>query len=133
MVNGQNSTLNDLASLKDAAPKAQAYSTVMDQLLPDQYGIVNFGSWLSTIALKYGVTVSSAFSNGGVPSLQSTASTPGSIDFSLTINGTATNTTQFLNDAESHSSGFLFTLNSFDYTNDPSGAKISAQGTLFFR
>ncbi len=132
-VSGQNNALDSLAALKSQEPTAAAYTAAMKQLLPDQYGIVNFSAWLTTIAAKYGVSVSFAFTGNGTPSAQSTASTPGTIDFSLSISGPVDKANQYLKDIESQSPGFLFTLHSFDYTTDSSGEKLNAQGTLFFK
>lgn len=132
-VSGKNNALDSLAALKNDEPKAEGYAAAMSNLMPDQYGIVNFKQWLNTIAKKYGIDVSFAFTGNGTPSTQSTPSTPGTIDFSLTLTGSVASTTQYLNDIESQSPGFLFTLKSFDYTTDSSGAKMNAQGTLFFK
>lgn len=132
-VNGQNSALGSLASLKSDAPKADAYAVAINQLLPDQYGIVNFSSWLDAIAKKYNVTVTLSLSGSGVPSAQPTPSSPGTVDFSFTASGSTGNVTQFLKDAEMESSGFLFNLGSFDYTTEASSEKVNAQGTLFFK
>lgn len=132
-VNGQNNALNSLASLKSQQPAAEGYGAAMSKLLPDQYGIVNFNGWLTTIAAQYGINVSFAFTGSGTPSAQATASTPGTIDFSLTMTGPVDKINLYLKDIESQSSGFLFSLHSFDYTTDPTGAKINSQGTLFFK
>jgi hypothetical protein len=128
-----NNALNSLALLKGDESKAEIYTAEMNQLLPDQYGIVNFNSWLVKAGASYGVSVSSAFVGSGNPSVQATASTPGTINFSLSVQGPVGDTTKFIMYLESESTGYLLTLTSFDYTSDVSGEKVNAQGILFFR
>ena len=130
---GETTALGSLASLKNDAPKADTYTAAIDQFSKDQYGIVDFNTWLGTVGKKDGVTVSSAFAGGGTPTSLPTPSTPGVINFSLSINGPAGTTKQFLSDIETNLVGFPLTITSFDYTSDPSGEKVNAQGTLFFR
>jgi hypothetical protein len=132
-VSGENNALDSLALLKGDESKAEVYTAQMNQLLPDQYGIVNFNSWLVKTGASYGVSVSSAFVGSGNPSAQATAATPGTINFSLSVQGPAGSTTKFIAYLESGSTGYLLTLTSFDYTSDTSGEKVNAQGILFFR
>jgi hypothetical protein len=132
-VSGQNYDLNSLALLKSDEPEAEVYTAQMNQLLPDQYGIVNFNSWLTKTASTYGVMVSSAFSGSGNPTTQPTLSSAGTIGFSLSVQGPVGSIAPFLKYIESDSTGFLLTLTSFDYTNDLGEEKVNAQGILFFR
>ena len=132
-VSQQNDELSNLALLKKNQRLANAYGVAINQLLPDQYGIVNFQPWLTTIAKKYNVTVTSAFQGDGTPTSAPTPSAPGTILFSISIQGPIGSTVNFLHDIELNESGYLFTLSTFDYTSDSSGEKINAQGTLFFK
>jgi hypothetical protein len=133
-VSAQSDQLGSLAQLESDAPKAAGYVIAMNQLMPDQYGLVGFGPWLNQVAKKYAVTVSYAFQ--GQPAL-SNGATPGSIDFSLTAQGSSGSVVSFLNNIESQSPGFILTFSSFDYTNDssagPAAETVKAQGTLFTR
>lgn len=133
-VSEQSDQLGSLAQLESDAPKAAGYAIAMNQLMPDQYGLVGFGPWLNQIAKKYNVIASYSFQ--GQPTL-STSAAPGSIDFSLSAQGSTGDVVSFLNDIESQSPGFLLTLNSFDYMNDLSDGSaaetVKAQGILFTR
>jgi hypothetical protein len=129
-VQGQTDSVADLASLEGAMPQATQYQLAMDRLLPDQYGLVTFEQWLAQSGKNYGVTANAVFQNS-VVSPQGT--TPGTAGFSFDAEGSPASVISFLDEVSSKSSGFLLTLNSFDFTNDGTNAKVTGQGTIFFR
>jgi hypothetical protein len=129
-VQQQTDSVADLASLEHAVPQAAQYQLAMDRLLPDQYGIVTFGQWLTQMGRRYSVTANAQFL-GAVVSPQGT--TPGTAGFSFDIEGSPSNVTSFLDEISSKSSGFLVSLTSFDFTNDGASAKVTGQGVIFFR
>jgi hypothetical protein len=120
----------DLASLEAAVPQAAQYQSAMDQLLPDQYGLVTFEQWLAQLGSKYDVTTNASFQNVVVVPQGTTAGTAG---FSFDAEGSPSNIVSFLDEISSKSSGFLLSLSSFDFTSDGTSAKVTGQGTIFFR
>lgn len=127
----QDEALSDLASLKAAAPQAATYEAAINQLLPGQYGLVDFGKWLTARGQLYGVSASFSF-QGNPP-----APAPGVLGtapFSLTAQGPSiTSLTDFLEDIETKAPGFLLSFNSFTVTNNGSSPSLTAQGVLFFQ
>jgi hypothetical protein len=116
--------------LETTAPEAALYEAAMEKLLPDQYGLVDFGPWLTKLGNQYGVTAS--FSFQGNPSAPP-AGTLGSAPFSLTAQGDSIQSlTNFLKDIESQAPGYLLSISSFDLSNS-ANPSLTAQGTLFFR
>lgn len=120
----------NLVSLESAAPQAAAYQAAMDQVLPDQYGLVTFTQWLSALGAKYGVTTDAVFQGSVVPPA---GTTPGTAQFSFSAQGAPTDLTGFLDGMNERASGFLVSLSSFDVTNDGTNESMTGQGTLFFR
>ncbi len=118
-----------LAQLKGQVPQAAQYQAAIDQLLPNQYGLVTFPQWLSDLGAKYNVTANAAFQGSVVPSAGTTA---GVAQFSFTADGPLSDLTAFLDGMNAKSSNFLVTLTSFDMTNDGTNEKVTGQGTLFF-
>jgi hypothetical protein len=129
-LSGQDNAVEELALLKSQLPQAASYTAAIENLLPDQYGLINFGPWLNAVAARYNVVVTYAFLNNPTPA---TVSTPGTTGFSISVQGSQGSIEEFLKDIESQSAGFLFTLSSFDFTADSIGESLNAQGTLFFQ
>jgi hypothetical protein len=129
-LSGQNNSVEELALLKSQLPQAASYTAAMENLLPDQYGLINFGPWLNAIAARYNVVATYAFLNN--PTLAS-VSAPGTMGFSLSVQGPQGSVDKFLKDIESQSAGFLLTLSSFDFTANSTGESLNAQGILFFQ
>lgn len=126
----QTNLLGELTALEAGAPSAARYETAMNQLLPDQYGLVTFPQWLSQLGSKYGVTTDAAFQGSvNLPS----GSTAGTAQFSFSAQGSPQNLAAFLADMNTTSSGFLIELTSFGVTNTGSSENMTGQGTLFFR
>lgn len=122
--------LANLAQLESEVPQATQYQSAMDQLMPDQYGLVTFTEWLSQLGAKYGVTTNAAFQGAVTPSA---GTTPGTAQFSFSAEGSPANLTAFLDGMNTKSSGFLVTLTSFDVTGNGSNEDMTGQGTAFFR
>lgn len=120
----------NLATLESAAPQAEVYQTAIDQLLPDQYGLVTFPQWLAALGAKYDVTTDVAFQGAVVPS---GATTPGTAQFTFSAEGSSGNLADFLAGMNERSSGFLISLGSFDVTGNGATDSMTGQGTLFFR
>jgi len=120
----------DLARLKAGAPPAAQYQSAIDQLLPDQYGLVTFGSWLARVGNQYSVTTNATFQDSFVPPQGTSAGTAG---FSFDAEGSPSNLIAFLDEIDTKSSGFLLTITSFDFTSDGTNAKVTGQGTIFFQ
>jgi hypothetical protein len=120
----------NLAQLESGAPQAAQYQEAIDQLLPDQYGLVTFIQWFAQSGNKYGVTANAAFQGTVTPSA---GTTPGTAQFSFSAQGSPSAVAAFLDGVSAKSSGFLLTLTSFDVTGGGSNENITGQGTLFFR
>lgn len=130
VVQSNTDAVAELAQLEGQAPQAAQYEAAIDQLLPDQYGLVSFPQWLAQVGAKYDVTTSAGFQGSVTPP---TGMTPGTVEFSFTATGAPTNIVAFLNDIDTQSSGFLLSLTSFTVTNTGSSEQMTGQGTLFFR
>lgn len=120
----------DLAGLEAAMPAVGEYRSAINQLLPDQYGLVTFGSWFSRIGSQYGVTANATFQNSFVPAAGTSAGTAG---FSFDAEGSPANIISFLDEIDTKSSGFLLAVTSFNFTSDGTNAKVTGQGTVFFQ
>jgi len=127
----QDEALSNLANLKASAPQAATYQAAINQLLPGQYGLVDFGQWLTARGQLYGVSATFSF-QGNPP-----APAPGDLGtapFSLTAQGPSiASLDDFLKDIETEAPGFLLSINSFTVTNNGSSPSLTAQGVLFFQ
>jgi anti-sigma factor RsiW len=129
-VAGKTGALSNLAQLKSEAPQAAQYQSAINQLLPDQYSLVTFPQWIAQLGARYGVTANAAFQGSVVPSA---GTTPGTAQFSFSVQGPPSNIVAFLDGMNTKSAGFLATLTSFDVTGGGSNENMTGQGTLFFR
>jgi hypothetical protein len=129
-VQSKTDALANLAQLEAEAPQAAQYQSAIDQLLPDQYGLVTFTQWIAQLGTKYDVTTNAAFQGSVVPSA---GTTPGTAQFSFSVEGPPENIAAFLDGMNTKSTGFLVTLTSFDVTGGGSNETLTGQGTLFFR
>jgi hypothetical protein len=129
-VQSKTDALANLAQLESEAPQAAQYQLAIDQLLPDQYGLVTFTQWIAQLGVKYDVTTNAAFQGSVVPSA---GATPGAAQFSFGAEGTPENIAAFLDGMNAKSTGFLVTLTSFNVTGSGSNENMTGQGTLFFR
>jgi len=128
-IQANNDAVANLAQLKTDAPKAAHYQTAINQLLPDQYGLLTFNQWLLQLGATHNVTASMAFQGSVVPS---TATTAGTAQFSFSADGAPEDLVAFLNGMNATSSGFLVSLTSFDVVSDGTNEKLTGQGILFF-
>ncbi len=122
--------LANFAQLKSAAAQAAQYQSAINQLLPDQYGLVTFTQWIVQIGTKYAVSANAVFQGSIVPSA---GIIPGTAQFSFSAEGSPENITAFLDGMNTKSTEFLITLTSFNVTGSGSNENITGQGTLFFR
>jgi hypothetical protein len=129
-VQSKTGALANLAQLESEAPQAAQYQSAINQLLPDQYGLVTFTQWIAQLGAKYAVTTNAAFQGSVVPSA---GTTPGVAQFSFSAEGPPENISAFLDGMNVKSTGFLVTLTSFDVTGSGSNENMTGQGTLFFR
>lgn len=126
----QAAAVGSLAELKKDAPVAQQYQNAINQLLPDQYGLIGFNSWISGIASNHSVSATVSFQgNPVIPS----AGTPGTAAFSMTVTGPISNVTAFIQDIETQEPAYLLSLSSFDLTDDGTTATFTGQGNLYFQ
>jgi Tfp pilus assembly protein PilO len=130
IVQSKTDALANLAQLESEAPQAAQYQSAIDQLLPDQYGLVTFTQWIAQLGGKYNVTANASFQGSIVPSA---GTTPGNAQFSFSVEGSSENIAAFLEGMNAKSTGFLVTLTSFDVTGSGSNENMTGQGTLFFR
>ncbi len=131
MVQDNTDAVANLAQLEGQAPQAAQYEAALDQLLPDQYGLVSFPQWLAQVGAKYGVTTSASFQGSATPP---SGATPGTVQFSFTAIGAPTSIVAFLHDMNARPSGFLLSLTSFTMTGAGGASEqMTGQGTLFFR
>ena len=119
-----------LVQLDADAPQAARYQAAIDQLLPNQYGLVTFTQWFSQLGEKYGVTTDAAFQGSVVPPAGTVA---GTAQFSFGAEGSPDNLTAFLDGMNAKSSGFLVSLTSFDVASDGMNEKMTGQGVVFFQ
>jgi len=126
----QTDSVTDLANLEHSVPQAAQYQVAMDRLLPDQYGLVTFGQWVSQLGQKHNVNANAQF-QGAVTA--PTGITLGNAGFSFDAEGSPADLASFLDEMTLKSSGFLLTLGSFDFTSNGTDSKVTGQGTVFFR
>jgi hypothetical protein len=129
-VQNKTDALANLAQLESEAPQAARYQSAMNQLSPDQYGLVTFTQWIAQLGAKYDVTTNAAFQGSVVPSA---GTTPGTAQFSFSVEGSPENIAAFLDGMNAKSTGFLVTLISFNVTGSGSNENMTGQGILFFR
>ena len=127
----QSSAVANLANLKHQAPIAAQYLAAMDQLLPDQYGLVTFGQWFSDTGKQYGVSANATINQDAV--IPSSGSSPGVATLSFSATGSLDNITAFLHFVSAKSSVFLVVFDSFNITGDGTSYTAVGQGTIFFR
>jgi predicted PurR-regulated permease PerM len=130
MAEQETNSVAQLANLEQQAPQAEQYQEAIDQLLPDQYSLLNFGEWFAQLGQQYGVTATASLQGSINPSQ---GSTPGNATFAFVVQGPLSDMTTFLDVASSKSSGFLFTLTSFSVTGSGTSYQITGQGTVFSR
>lgn len=130
VIQEKTNAVADLARLEADAPQAAQYQKEIDQLLPTQYGLVDFTQWLSQLGAKYSVTTDAAFQGSVVPPA---GVTPGMAQFSFSAEGSPTDLIAFLGGMNATSSGYLISLGSFNVTNSENNEKIAGQGTVFFQ
>ncbi len=127
----QTAALGKLAELQQDAPSAVVYQDAINKLLPDQYALINFPTWLSPIAQADGVTVNATLGDNLNPP---SGGTPGTAPFSLNAQGSPAGIAAFLEDIESKSQSFLLTVSAFDMTSQANGsAELTAQGYVYFQ
>jgi hypothetical protein len=119
-----------LAELEQDVPQAAQYQEAIDQIIPDQFGLVTFPQWLSTLGARYDVTTDAVLQGAATPAAGATA---GTAQFSFTADGSPSNLAAFLNDMNSKAAGFLLSLSSFNVVSDGTNQKITGQGILFAR
>ncbi len=129
-IQNRSNVVANFAALEADAPKAEQYAAAIQQLLPDQSGLIVFNSWVSQIAKNYNVAATVAFQGNPVPS---SASSPGTIDFTMTAQGPEGSIGPFLTYLSSQASGFILSFSSFDFTNNKTAENLTAQGTVYFR
>lgn len=127
-MNAQNSAVANLASLEQQDVQAAAYQNAIDQLLPDQYGLVNFAQWFSKEGAQYNVNANASLQGPVTPS-RSTA--PGNAVFSFTVSGSLSDIASFMHFVSAKSSKFLVTFGTFNITSDGSVYDASGQGMIF--
>ena len=126
-LNEQDAAVANLAGLKQQAAQAAQYQAAMDQLVPDQYGLVTFTQWFAAQGTQYNVSASAEFQ--GEP-ISSDGTTPGSAPFTFTVSGSIANLTSFLDAIGAKSSGFLVLITSYNIT-DPA-RDTASRGTELF-
>ncbi|HEY5220983.1 MAG TPA: hypothetical protein VIJ29_02440 [Candidatus Paceibacterota bacterium] len=122
--------VSTLAQLEAAVPQAAQYQEAITQIIPDQFSLVTFPQWLSTLGARYNVTTDAVLQGSASPA---TAATAGTAQFSFTADGSPSNLTAFLNSMNATAPGFLLTVSSFDVVSDGANQKITGQGILFSR
>jgi hypothetical protein len=126
----KTSAVAKLAEFKAEDVQAEQYQRAINQLLPDQYGLVTFTQWLSQLGFKYGVTTSAAFLGSVVPPAGGVA---GTAQFSFSAEGSSGDVVAFLYGMNAKAPGFLVSLTSFTVASDGAVEKVTGQGMLFFR
>lgn len=126
----QNNILVAFSQIKKDSAEATEYKTAMDKLLPTQNEIINFPQWLQNLAGTYNVTADFSFTANAVPAA---SSTPGTIGFSLIVDGEGGKVVSFLKDLESEAPAFLLAFDSFTLTKNGANSRVVTGGKMFFR
>jgi hypothetical protein len=129
-VNAQNAAVANLASLKQQATQAAQYQAAMNQLVPDQYGLVTFTQWFVAQGKQYNVDASANFQGAAIPS---GGETSGTAPFTFSATGSLADLTSFLDAIGEKSSSFLIAFGSLDVTTAAGGYTITGNGTIFSR
>jgi hypothetical protein len=129
-VDDQIQDVANLANLEQDAKKAQGYEAAIEALLPDQYGLVNFGPWFTSTGEQYGVTANATLQGTATPSQ---GPVPGNIAFTFTAQGAPSSIEAFLDAVSEKAPGFVVAITTFDVTGDGSGYQVSGDGTVFSR
>jgi len=126
----QNNSLASFAEIKQDSDEASKYKAAMDKLLPAQDELINYPKWLQNVAATYNITADFSFTANTVPAA---AASPGTVGFSLTVEGENNNLVSFLKNIESQAPGFLLSFDSFNLTKNGDDTKIVTGGNMFFR
>lgn len=128
--NNDANALANLASLEGAAPRAAQYDAAIQQLIPDQSGLISFNTWIGQVAARYQVNASVSFTGNPIPS---TGNMPGSATFNMTAQGASGSIIPFLDYLTTQAPGFIVSFTSLDLTNTQTQGSLSAQGITYFR
>jgi hypothetical protein len=126
----QSAEYGILASLKAGATNAVRYEAAIDKLLPSQDGVILFGSQVSDLSKRDGVSSNFSFQGDAVPA---EASVPGNIGFTLSVTGPLASLSTFLEDLETKSPVVLSHINTIDLSQSGGSYTVSAQGRVFFK
>jgi hypothetical protein len=126
----QNTAVANLASLKQQKTRAAQYQAAMDQLVPDQYGLVTFTQWFVTQGTQHNVEASANFQGSANPS---GGDTPGTAPFTFIATGSLADLTAFLDAVGEKSSNFLISFESLNVTTGNSEYTITGNGIIFSR
>jgi len=126
----QNALLAAFAEIKNDSAEAAKYKAIMDNLLPTQNEIINFQTWLQGFEAAYGVTTNFSFTANIVPATQTK---PGTIGFSLIVQGGNSNVISFLRDLESQAPDFLLSFDSISLSQNGENTEAVTSGNIFFR
>ncbi len=118
-----------LAELKGTSAKAAEYQRKMDLLLPSEDQLFDFRPWLRGLASAHSVTLTLNYQDKG----GSGAGNIESLPFSMALDGVPGNIISFIKSIEGGNQRFLIAIETFELTAGGAGARVSAQGKVFFR
>jgi hypothetical protein len=130
LISKQNDALASFSKIKQEVTKITPYQSAMDKLLPSQNELINFPDWLQGTAATFNVVETFSFASGTVPAKDLT---PGSVNFSLAVDGMANDDISFLKYIESSAPGYLLSFTSFSLVNNPNDTKITLNGKIYFK
>lgn len=113
------------ASLKADAGRARVERVFLENILPQQDGLINFPRDISALAKQN--NVESAFQFGG--QVTGNETTPGYINFNLVVSGALNNWLQFLETLEK--SRYLISFDSFNIAADNKKYRFNVNGKVF--
>lgn len=130
LIRQRAATLGALADLKKGAPQAAVYRTALDKILVSEDQLLDFPRWLDGLARGRGVSLNFSFAEGQI---QPEGQVPGSVGFSVDINGRLDSITGFLNDIELGPPRFLLGLEDFKLSGEGNGYSLKIKGRIYFR
>jgi hypothetical protein len=130
LISKQNNALASFSKIKEEITQITPYQSVMDKLLPSQNELINFPDWLQSAAGTFNIAETFSFASGTVPAKDLT---PGSVNFSLVVDGMANDDLSFLKYIESSAPGYLLTFTSYSLVNNTNDTKITLNGKIYFK
>ena len=126
----RSADLEALASLKADAPRAAELQEKIDALLPNQDGVIGFPQFMNATARTHSLGLAFSFSG---PPQPPAANSAGRVPFNASVDGSAENIRNFVNDLETRTTRFLITVSEINLTPQGGGFRADLRGQVYFR